>query len=386
MSFKLSKKSSRSHARLGALNLPHGVVPTPFFMPIATQAAVKGLAPADLENIGASIVLSNTYHLWLRPGEAIIKKAGGLHKFMRWDRLILTDSGGYQVFSLAKIRQTRAGGVEFQSHLDGAKKFLTPEKAIKIQQALGSDIMMALDVCSPYPCQPQQAERDLEKTLKWAEKCKMQKLALHPSRASGAGAKVKSGNLVFGIVQGSVYKDLRLQSAKELVKLDFDGYAVGGLAVGEPIKTMYKILDYTVPALPENKPRYLMGVGYPDQIVEAVRRGVDMFDCVLPTRNARHGSLFVSCGCHADKCGYDADHLKKFGLLNVRLERYKRDLKVIDKHCDCPTCRGGFSRAYLRHLLLTGEPLYIRLATLHNVRFYLRLMENIRQAIKEKRL
>lgn len=373
MSFKVTKKSICSSARVGALNLPHGVVPTPFFMPIATQAAVKGLSPADLEAIGADIVLSNTYHLWLRPGEKVIKRADGLHKFMRWDKPILTDSGGYQVFSLAKIRKTRRDGVEFQSHLDGAKKFLTPEGAIKIQQALGSDIMMALDICSPYPCTKEQAQRDLERTTEWARKCKTQNV------------KRKIKNLLFGIIQGSAYKDLRLRSAKELVALNFDGYAVGGLAVGEPIKTMYKILDYTSPVLPADKPRYLMGVGYPDQIVEAVKRGIDMFDCVLPTRNARHGSLFV-CESNANEMLINANRLKKYKILNIRQERYKADFAVIDQYCDCPTCREGFSRAYLRHLLITGEPLYVRLATLHNVRFYLRLMENIREAIKKGKL
>ncbi len=370
MSYQVLKKSARSAARVGELSLVHGRVATPFFMPIATQAAVKGLEPADLEKIGATTVLSNTYHLWLRPGEKIIKKAGGLHGFMHWPKPILTDSGGYQVFSLAKIRKTYLSGVEFQSHLNGETRYLDPETAIKIQQALNSDIMMVLDVCSPYPCRSEQAKQDLAQTLAWAQKCKMQK------------AKCKNGNLLFGIVQGSVYKELRLESAKALVKLGFDGYAVGGLAVGEPIKAMYKILDYTVPALPADKPRYLMGVGYPDQIVEAVKRGVDMFDCVLPTRNARHGSLFVT----KSKKGKSQIPEEDYKVLNIRQEKYKADLSVIDERCDCPTCRGGFSRAYLRHLLVTGEPLYIRLATMHNVRFYLRLIENIRQAIKKNKL
>ncbi len=370
MSLHRHYQSKFSRARLGSLVLPHGQVATPFFMPIATQAAVKGLAPSDLKKIGASVVLSNTYHLWLRPGEQIIRRAGGLHRFMNWAGPILTDSGGYQVFSLAKIRCLRENGVEFQSHLDGAKKFLTPEKAVQIQQALNSDIIMSLDVCSPFPCSPEQARRDLERTTAWAQKGKKQK------------AKSKKKNLIFGIIQGSVYKDLRLRSVAELVKLDFDGYAVGGLAVGEPASQMYKVLDYTLSALPEIKPRYLMGVGYPDQIVAAVKRGLDMFDCVLPTRNARHGSLFVLKKGASKKTIPE----ENYDLMNIRLEKYKSDFQVIDRNCDCPTCRGGFSRSYLRHLLVTGEPLFVRLATLHNVRFYLRLMENIRRAIKEKKL
>lgn len=370
MSLHLLHQSKISRARLGSLVLPHGNTATPFFMPIATQAAVKGLTPADLEKIGAPIVLSNTYHLWLRPGETTIKQAGGLHRFMKWDHPILTDSGGYQVFSLSKIRRLLEKGVEFQSHLDGAKKILTPEKAVQIQQALNSDIIMSLDICSPFPCSRVRAEADLVRTTDWARRGKNQKL------------KNKKKNLIFGIVQGSVYHDLRRRSAAELIKIDFDGYAIGGLAVGEPTTQMYRILEATVPFLPKNKSRYLMGVGYPEQIVAAVQRGLDMFDCVLPTRNARHGSLFLLKKEAAKKLIPE----QNYSLINLRQVRYKSDFEVIDKNCDCPTCQGGFSRSYLRHLLITGEPLFARLATLHNVRFYLRLMENIRQAIKEKRL
>ncbi|MFC1617767.1 tRNA guanosine(34) transglycosylase Tgt [Patescibacteria group bacterium] len=372
MSFKVFTKSDESLARLGKLETGHGDLQTPFFMPIATQGAIKGITSAELVSIGAQIALSNTYHLWLRPGEDIIAKAGGLHKFMRWNKPILTDSGGYQVFSLAKMRKLQSDGVEFQSHLNGEKRFLTPEKAIAIQHKLGSDIMMVLDECAPFPCTREQAEKAVTRTTNWG---RISKLKIKSSKEA-QNPKSKT----FGIVQGSVYKDLRLKSARELVGLDFDGYAIGGLAVGEPEKNMYEVLDYTVPELPEAKPRYLMGVGYPHQIVEAVKRGIDMFDCVLPTRNARHGSLFIG---GSEKQLWEGE---SYAVLRIKNDKYKADFEVLDKNCDCPTCQAGYTRAYLRHLLVAKEPLYIRLATLHNLRFYLKLMAKIREQIKSGQL
>ncbi|EKD49164.1 MAG: hypothetical protein ACD_63C00249G0005 [uncultured bacterium] len=358
--FKLITKSSKSSARLGELTTNHGVIETPFFMPIATKASIKGLTVEELDMLGVQILLSNTYHLWLRPGEDIVKNAGGLHEFMKWDKLILTDSGGYQVFSLAKMRKISRDGVKFQSHINGEKKFLTPEKAIEIQQALGSDIMMVLDECAPYPCGRDDAKLAVERTSRWAE----------------ISSKIEHSNqLMFGIVQGSTYKDLRLQSAKDLVALDFDGYAVGGLAVGEPVEKMYETLDYTVPELPKDKPRYLMGVGYPEQIVESVKRGIDMFDCVIPTRNARHGTIFVNLR--------EIDKENFYNVIHIKNEKYKDDFSVLDESCDCPTCKAGYTKSYLRHLLVCEEPLYIRLATLHNLRFYIKLMEKIRNSIKQ---
>jgi queuine tRNA-ribosyltransferase len=368
----IAKTSKKSSARLGVLRTAHGRIQTPFFMTIATRGAVKTLTADEVKTLGAQIILSNTYHLWQRPGLPVIKKSGGLHGFMNWSGPILTDSGGYQVFSLAQKRKITEKGVAFVSEIDGTKYFLTPEKAVEIQHVLGSDIMMAFDECAPYPCSHDYAEKSLALTTRWAERCKVQN-----KKANGSG-------LLFGIVQGSVYRDLRLKSAKELVALDFDGYAVGGLAVGEPVEEMYEVLDYTVPALPSKKPRYLMGVGKPEQIVEAVKRGIDMFDCVIPTRNARHGLLYkyrrnnkkVKIVGRQDKF-YEEIHIKK--------SQYARDIKPIDEHCDCYTCT-HFSRAYLRHLFASNDPLALRLATLHNVRFYLHLMEMIRLEISRGKL
>lgn len=363
--FKITKKSKKSAARMGELKTAHGVVPTPFFMPIATRASVKTLDSRDVEELRAEIILSNTYHLLLRPGVGIIRRAGGLHKFMNWPRPILTDSGGFQIFSLAKQRKIKEEGAIFRSHIDGRQFTLAPELALQIQKDLGSDIAMVLDVCAPYPCSESEAKEAVRLTTLWAERSKSPKLR-------------KKKQLVFGIVQGSVYKDLRLQSAHELVEMDFDGYAVGGLAVGEPRKKMFEILDYVVPELPERAPHYLMGVGQPEEIVEAVRRGIDMFDCVLPTRNARHGLLYVSRKKTVDFSPGRSDF---YEALHITNERFKNDFSPIDKNCSCHTCK-NYTRAYLRHLFSAGEPLALRLATIHNVHFYLELMRKIRAAIR----
>ncbi|MDD5043242.1 MAG: tRNA guanosine(34) transglycosylase Tgt [Patescibacteria group bacterium] len=365
--FKINKKSKKSKARLGEIKTQHGVIPTPFFMPIATKGTVKTLDSLDMKNLGAEILLSNTYHLYLRPGMEIIKKAKGLHKFMNWPRPILTDSGGYQVFSLAKMRKISDKGVKFRSHIDGSEHLLTPEKSIEIQMKLGSDIIMVLDECAPYPCGYDYARKSMEMTTRWAERCKkflknnQRRIEINPSQQ------------LFGIVQGSIYRDLRLASARQLGRLNLDGYAVGGLAVGEPRKEMYKVLDYLVPELPDNKPHYLMGVGKPEEIIEAVKRGIDMFDCVIPTRNARHGMLFIW-----EKDGLGKNFYKTIQITN---EKFKKDFSPVDKKCGCYTCQ-NFSRAYLNHLFKTNEMLGYRLATMHNVKFYLDLMEKIRLNIK----
>jgi queuine tRNA-ribosyltransferase len=359
--FKILKTSKKSRARLGKLKLAHGIVQTPFFMPIATKASVKTLDSAEVENLGAEIILSNTYHLLLRPGMEIMKKAGGLHKFMNWPRAILTDSGGYQIFSLAKQRKITEDGAIFRSHIDGRQFTLTPELALEIQKNIGSDIAMILDVCAPYPASRKEVEEAVRLTTLWAKRSKK-----HPLRKQ----------LMFGIVQGGVHKDLRLKSAEDLVNLNFDGYAVGGLAVGEPRKKMYKILDYVVPELPKEKPHYLMGVGQPEEIVEAVRRGIDMFDCVLPTRNARHGLIYIFKG-KKDNFGQGF-----YETLHITNEKHKKDFSPLDKNCSCPTCK-NYTRAYIRHLFIAGEPLGLRLATIHNVHFYLELMRKIRTAIRK---
>ncbi len=348
--FKLLKTSGQ--VRRGVLKTAHGTIQTPFFMPIATAGALKGLLPSEARELGAEILLANTYHLHLRPGEELIKKAGGLHKFMSWDGPILTDSGGYQVFSLAKIRKLKEDGVEFQSHLDGKTIFLTPEKAMQIQAKLGSDIHMVLDECPAADAKRDYVEKSLALTTEWA-------------RRSKKAASKKS--LVFGIVQGGMHADLRKRSAEELRGIGFDGYAIGGLSVGEPQKTMLKMIDTTLPHLPVDKPRYLMGVGTPQDILEAVERGIDMFDCVLPTRNARHGHLFTSRG-----------------VVRIKNEAHAKSLKPLDPDCACYTCQ-HFTRAYLRHLFMSNELLGLRLLTLHNVAFYLNLMKEIRQAIKSNR-
>lgn len=349
--FKLLTQSGK--ARRGTLKTAHGNIETPFFMPIATVGALKGLTADEAKDLGAQILLSNTYHLHLRPGEGTVRKAGGLHKFMNWEGPILTDSGGYQVFSLAKMRKLKDDGVEFQSHLDGSKVSLTPEKAIEIQRSLGSDIIMCLDECPAADQDRSYIKKSLELTTRWARRCK----DYHRSHADKS--------LLFGIVQGGMHADLRGESARQLMEIGFDGYAIGGLSVGESHDTMYEMLDATLPQLPEDKPRYLMGVGTPENILEAVDRGVDMFDCVLPTRNARHGHLYTSQG-----------------IVRIKNEVYKEDFSALDPDCDCYTCK-NYSKAYLRHLFVAGEILSLRLNTLHNVAYYLNLMKNIRRAIDE---
>jgi len=352
--FELLKKSKECQARLGKISTTHGEIETPIFMPVGTQATVKTMSPTELESIGAQIILSNTYHLYLRPGHELVKEAGGLHTFMNWKRPILTDSGGFQVFSLAQLREISDEGVTFRSHLDGSKHVFSPEKSMEIQMALGSDIAMAFDECAPYPCSYEDAKKAMERTTKWAERCL--KYHDHPYQ------------VVFGIVQGSIYKDLRIQSAKDITSLDFPGYGIGGLSVGEPKPVMYEVLEEMMPFLPENKPRYLMGVGSPDCLIEGVLRGVDMFDCVLPTRIARNGTVLTSRG-----------------KLVIRNAQYARDFSPLDPECDCYACK-NFTRAYIRHLLKADEVLGIRLTTIHNLSYLINLMAKIRQAIREDRL
>ncbi|SIT82931.1 tRNA guanosine(34) transglycosylase Tgt [Edaphobacillus lindanitolerans] len=355
VTYELIKKDKQTGARLGIVHTPHGSFETPAFMPVGTQATVKTMSPEELKEIGSGIILSNTYHLWLRPGHDIIGEAGGLHKFMNWDRPILTDSGGFQVFSLSDMRKIEEEGVHFRHHLDGSKLFLSPEKSMEIQNALGSDIMMAFDECPPYPASHDYMKASVERTSRWAERC----LGAH-SRPEDQG--------LFGIVQGGEYEDLRRQSAADLVSLDFPGYAVGGLSVGEPKDVMNRVLEFTTPLLPEGKPRYLMGVGSPDALIDGSIRGIDMFDCVLPTRIARNGTLMTSQG-----------------RLVVRNAKFARDFGPLDPNCDCHVCK-NYSRAYIRHLIKAEESFGIRLTSYHNLYFLLNLMEQVRQAIREDRL
>ena len=352
--FKVIKESKKTKARLGKLYTSHGIIDTPVFMPVGTQATVKAMTPRELEDLSIQIILSNSYHLYLRPGHNLIAQAGGLHKFIGWKGAILTDSGGFQIFSLGKLNKINDEGVSFNSHIDGSKHFISPEKAMEIQMALGSDIAMAFDECAPYPSGKYQIETAAQRTIQWARRCKE---AHHSSSQS-----------LFGIVQGGAFKDLRIENANKLVELDFPGYAIGGLSVGEPKSLMYEVLDYTVPCLPTNKPRYLMGVGAPQSILEGVARGVDMFDCVLPTRNARNGSLFTSSG--------------KLSITNAK---YKEDFTPLDNKCKCYTCR-NFTKTYLRHLYMSKEMLASILGTIHNLYFMSSLMKNIRLALSEDRL
>lgn len=353
--YELIKTCKQSGARLGRLHTPHGVIDTPVFMPVGTLATVKTMSPEEIKEMGAGILLSNTYHLWIRPGEDIVEQAGGLHKFMNWEGAILTDSGGFQVFSLSEMRKIEEEGVHFRSHLNGEPLFLSPEKAIQIENALGADIIMAFDECPPYPATHEYVKQSLERTSRWAERC----LTAH---------KKPDKQGLFGIIQGGMYKDLREQSAKQLLSLDFPGYAVGGLSVGEPKEMMYEALEWTTPLLPSNKPRYLMGVGSPDALIEGTIRGIDMFDCVLPTRIARNGTTMTSSG-----------------RVVIRNAQYERDFGPLDPECDCYTCR-NYSRAYLRHLIKADEVFGIRLTTYHNLYFLIKLMEKVRQAILEDRL
>lgn len=353
LKFKVVKKDAASFARLGELETAHWKCVTPIFMPVGTQATVKTLTPEDLYEIGADIILSNTYHLYLRPGEALIEKAGGLHKFMNWKRGILTDSGGFQVFSLSKLRKITDEGVYFSSHIDGSRHFLTPEKVMDIEQKLGADIAMCFDECAPYPCTYEYAKEALRRTSLWAKICKE--------------SHKREDQALFGIVQGSIFDDLRKKSAEDIVSLDFPGYAVGGLSVGEPKPEMYRILELTHTLLPEDKPRYLMGVGAPEDLVEGVKRGIDMFDCVLPTRLARHGTVFTHQG-----------------KITVRNAGFAEDFNPIDPECDCYVCK-NYSRAYIRHLIKAEEMLAHRLLSYHNIYFLVKLMENMRKAIAEER-
>ncbi len=351
MSFRLLKKSSGCAARRGELTTAHGKIQTPVFMPVGTRGTVKALAPRELEEVGAQIILGNTYHLFLRPGLEIIGEAGGLHQFISWPHPILTDSGGFQVFSLAGLRKIERDGVRFASHIDGTRFFLGPRESMHIQRTLNSDIVMAFDECTPYPATREQASKSLEITLRWEDMSRNEPL--------------NPGQLRFGIVQGSTFQDLREHAAREIVAMDFDGYAIGGVSVGEPEEEMLRCVEWTAPVLPEDKPRYLMGMGTPRQIVEAVARGVDMFDCVMPTRLARHGSAFLHAG----------------GVLPVKAGRYAHDAGPLDPDCDCYCCR-NFSRAYLRHLMNVGEILGMQLVSLHNVYYFLHLAERIRMAIE----
>ena len=349
--FHLVKEDSSTKARLGVLRTPHGVINTPVFMPVGTYATVKTCSPRELEDLGAQIILGNAYHLYLRPGHNIVKKAGGLHKFMSWKGPILTDSGGYQVFSLGENRELSEEGAMFKSVIDGSKHFFSPERSIEIQEAIGADIIMNFDECTPYPCDYEYAKESMELTSRWARRCK--------------DAHSKDGQLLFGIVQGSVYHDLRRKSAEDMMEIGFDGYAIGGLSVGEEAKIMYNMIGYTTPLLPRDKPHYLMGVGTPENLVEAVSLGIDMFDCVMPTRNARNGSLFTSQG-----------------RVKIKNAVHKRDFTPLDPNCECYTCR-NFTRAYLRHLYMVNEILAHRLHTIHNLHFYLSLMRGIRRAIAD---
>ena len=354
ITYELLHVDKNSGARRGVIHTPHGDIQTPIFMPVGTQATVKSLTPEELKEIEAQIILSNTYHLYLRPGNKLVKEAGGLHEFMKWDRPILTDSGGFQVFSLGPLRKITEEGVEFKSYLDGSKHFLSPEKVMEIENDLGADIIMAFDECCPYPSTYDYTLKSMERTTRWAERCKK----AHSREDQG----------LFGIVQGGFYKDLRKKSAEDLIKLDFPGYAIGGISVGEPKEEFIDILKYTAPLLPADKPRYLMGVGSPDYLIEAVLAGIDMCDCVLPTRIARNGTAMTWQG-------------KKV----IRNAIYERDFTTLDEECDCYTCK-NHTKAYIHHLIKNKEILGVRLLSIHNLRFLIRLMERVREEIEKDNL
>jgi len=352
--FQIKSKSSESRSRTGVLATPHGNIETPIFMPVGTAGTVKAIIPEELIDCGAQIILGNTYHLYLRPGMPVIEQFSGLHTFMNWEGPILTDSGGFQIFSLAKISKTTEKGFDFQSHIDGSRHLITPEDAVDIQTTLGADIIICLDSCIPYPAEEKQAKEALELTTRWAKRCKFQwdKLDDKP-------------NALFGIVQGGMFKELRKQSAEELIELDFPGYAVGGLSVGEPKDLMLEMADYSLPLLPDEKPKYVMGVGTPEDLVEMVGMGSDMFDCVMPTRNARNGQLFTS-----------------YGNININNAKFKLDADPVDPECGCYTCC-NYTRAYLHHLYRSRELLSYRLNTIHNLYYYLRLMQKMKKAITD---
>jgi queuine tRNA-ribosyltransferase len=352
--FELLKTDERSRARRGRVYTPHGSVETPVFMPVGTAATIKSMKPEDVADMGVEIMLSNTYHLFLRPGHEIVEEAGGIHRFMNWDRAVLTDSGGFQVFSLASLRKITEEGVEFRSHIDGSPRMLSPEMSIEVQNSLGSDIIMAFDECPPYPADKEYVKRSLERTTRWLKRCK----DYHKNTEKQS---------LFGIMQGGMYGDLRIESAKAIVDLDLPGYAIGGLSVGEPKDIMYEILDACVEYLPRDKPRYLMGVGSPDCLFEGVERGIDMFDCVLPTRNARHGTAMTSNG-----------------KLAIKNSKYEKDFTPLDPECDCYTCQ-NYSKAYLRHLFKANELLSSTLLTTHNINFLTKVMKNMREALEANR-
>jgi len=349
--FEIVARAAGTKARVGRLKTPHGVIDTPVFAPVGTQGSVKTLLSQDLEKLDIQLILGNTYHLYLRPGLEVIQKVGGLHRFMSWDRAILTDSGGYQVFSMEQLRRITEEGVEFRSHLDGSLHFLSPEKATEIQLALGSDIIMCFDECPPYPCTEDHARRALEMTCRWAKRCQT------------AFQSTEDGRLLYGITQGSIFPELRKESTQQLLDLDFPGYALGGLSLGEPHPLTMEMVALSTDLLPEDKPRYLMGVGTPEDLWEGVEQGIDQFDCVLPTRNGRNGQLFTSVG-----------------KINIKNAPYREDLSPPDPHCDCDLC-SRYSRAYLHHLFRSGELSALRLASLHNVAFLIKLMRKIRQSI-----
>ena len=355
ITYELLHEDKNSGARRGIVHTPHGDIQTPVFMPVGTQATVKSMTPEELKELGAQIILSNTYHLYLRPGENIVKEAGGLHKFMNWDRPILTDCGGFQVFSLSDLRTISEDGVEFRSHLDGSKHMFTPEKVMQIEEDLGADIIMSFDECCPYPSTYEYTKNSMERTTRWAVRCKK------------AHTNVEKQGL-FGIIQGGFYKDLRQQSAKDLVALDFPGYAIGGISVGEPKEEFIDILRYTAPLMPKDKPRYLMGVGTPDYLIEAALAGIDMCDCVLPTRIARNGTAMTWNG-----------------KVVIRNATYERDFTPLDPECDCYACR-NYTRAYIRHLVKTKEILGTRLLSIHNLYFLTKLMERVRIEIENDNL
>lgn len=355
VTYELKHVCKQSGARLGVVHTPHGSFETPAFMPVGTQATVKGMSPDELKQMNAGIILSNTYHLWMRPGSDIVREAGGLHKFMNWDRPILTDSGGFQVFSLSDRRHIVEEGVKFKSHIDGSRHILTPEKSMEVQNDLGSDIIMAFDECTPWPAEEKYVKESLERTTRWLERCI--KAHQHPDRQA-----------LFGIIQGGTFAQLRQQSAREITSFDLPGYALGGLSVGEPAHLLYEMLEETVHLMPAHKPRYLMGVGTPDYLIEGAVRGIDMFDCVLPTRIGRNGTV-----------------LTRQGRLIVRDAKYARDYRPIEEVCSCYVCQ-NYSRAYIRHLLKAGEMFGLRLASWHNLHFLLQLMADVREAIRNDRL
>jgi queuine tRNA-ribosyltransferase len=366
--FQLLGKDASSKARRGRLTTVHGVIETPAFMPVGTQGSVKAVSPRELRELEAQVILGNTYHLFVRPGLEVIRHFGGLHRFMNWDGPILTDSGGYQIFSLAKLRKITEEGVAFQNHLDGTPTFISPESAMEIQATLGSDIAMVLDECPPWPCEYDYAARSLERTLRWAERCKNAVAAgVSPASLSNAAgtAATTERQMIFGIVQGGTFENLRRSSAQALTAMDFDGYAIGGVSVGEPEAEMMHAVEWSEPHLPENKPRYAMGLGTPPQLIELIARGVDMFDCVLPTRLARNGTAFTAGG-----------------TLNLKNAEFTMQKEPIEEGCVCPACQ-EFSRGYIRHLVKSDEILGLRLITIHNLHFYLDLMRQARHAIEE---